>query len=1229
MKKPLLPAFLLVILTGGFAAGQSRDSLRPPPAYTVFLMGDAGAPATGGTDPNLNTMRVQMDKAGKNSAVIYLGDNIYPNGLADPDELSRGNGEEKMKAQLDMLKGYPGRPFFVPGNHDWDRMGPKGWRRVQNQAQYIHSYLGREDVFFPQGGCPGPVEIPLTDKLVLVMMDTQWYLHPWDKPGEESDCEARDLSEMLVQLDDIIGRNIHKRVIVAAHHPMYTYGPHGRYYTWKNHIFPLLDVKPGLYIPLPVIGSVYPLYRQLIGSRQDVPHPMYRQMKRGITAVLRQHPQAIWVNGHEHALEHIVADSINYIVSGSGSKMTPVKKGRLAKYVTGQVGFARVDYYPGGEGWLSFWKPAPGQPEGERLYEAKILPAYREQNPPPDPADRRDSKDTTVAMAAGNIYQATSLRKFFLGENYREVWTTPVGVPVFRLGREAGGLSIDKRGGGMQTRSLRLKARDGRQYVLRSVEKYAENAVPKNLRSAFVADIVQDQISASHPFAALAVAPLADAAGIMHTNPKVVFVPDDPRLGRNRQAFANSLALFEERPDEGFEKTDIFGGAEKIYSTDKMMEKLYGDNDNRVDQRAVLRARLFDMLIGDWDRHDDQWRWAVFTGENGKVYKPIPLDRDQAFFVNNGVLPWLASRSWLMPKIQGFGYRIRNVAGFNFNARYFDRSFLNQPGLDDWKATADTLRLLLTDTVIEGAIRQWPEEIFRLSGETVIARLKQRRDDLAGYAETHYRFLAREADVVGSDKNERFNVERLPAGDTRVTVRKLDKSGQPAQVLYERTFRLPETREIRLYGLGGEDQFVVYGQARKGVRVRIIGGKGKDQITDSSRVAGLENKTLVYDTRKGNALRLGPESRDMTSGHPLVNDYNRKAFRYDYVAPLLSVQFNPDDGIFLGGGFIVRKQGFRHEPFVAQHRFTGNFAVATQAYNFRYTGDFTDVIGPLNLQVNGEIRAPNFVNNFFGLGNETRFDKGQGIDYYRVRFEDWAFNALLTHNIGKTAFFFFGPALESVEVEETGQRFIDRLDENKLPDRQNLFDRKTYGGGKFGFDIDSRDSKISPLSGVHWHTEGTFYRGINGSARSLSRIQTDLAFYWSFRLPARLTLATRFGGGINFSDYEFFQANALGGLTNLRGYRRTRFSGGSSFYNNTELRLKLFTFRSYFFPSNAGILAFGDVGRVWQDGENSRQWHQGYGSGIWITPFNAVVVSAMYGFSRESRIPMLRVGFFF
>ena len=52
------------------------------------------------------------------------------------------------------------------------------------------------------------------------------------------------------------------------------------------------------------------------------------------------------------------------------------------------------------------------------------------------------------------------------------------------------------------------------------------------------------------------------------------------------------------------------------------------------DQDQVLRSRLFDIWIGDWDRHDDQWRWASFKDKNGfTYYQPIPRDRDQIFFL--------------------------------------------------------------------------------------------------------------------------------------------------------------------------------------------------------------------------------------------------------------------------------------------------------------------------------------------------------------------------------------------------------------------------------------------------------------------------------------------------------------------------------------------------------------------------------------------------------------------
>ena len=147
-----------------------------------------------------------------------------------------------------------------------------------------------------------------------------------------------------------------------------------------------------------------------------------------------------------------------------------------------------------------------------------------------------------------------------------------------------------------------------------------------------------------------------------------------------------------------------------------MIEKLADDNDNRVDDEFVLRNRLFDLIIGDWDRHDDQWRWATTGEKKDEVYKPIPRDRDQTFFVNEGKLAKIWSRKWALPKFEGFDEDIDWPPGLSFNARHFDRTFLNGLSKDDWIRAAEDLKRDLTDEVIESSVRRWPAEIFKLDG---------------------------------------------------------------------------------------------------------------------------------------------------------------------------------------------------------------------------------------------------------------------------------------------------------------------------------------------------------------------------------------------------------------------------------------------------------------------------------------------------------------------------------
>ncbi|MEM9341214.1 MAG: hypothetical protein AAGA66_20965, partial [Bacteroidota bacterium] len=128
---------------------------------------------------------------------------------------------------------------------------------------------------------------------------------------------------------------------------------------------------------------------------------------------------------------------------------------------------------------------------------------------------------------------------------------------------------------------------------------------------------------------------------------------------------------------------------------------------------------------------------------------------------------------------------------------------------------------------------------------------------------------------------------------------------------------------------------------------------------------------------------------------------------------------------------------------------------------------------------------------------------------------------------------------------------------------------------------------------------------------------------------AKLVIANRIGAAHNTDDFEFFNANTLGGRSNLRGYRRTRFYGKTSFYHNIDLRLKLFSFRSYIFPGQFGLLAFHDTGRVWIDDERSDTWHTGRGFGVWVSPLNSLVLNINYAFGGDENIPAFYFNYFF
>jgi hypothetical protein len=302
----------------------------------------------------------------------------------------------------------------------------------------------------------------------------------------------------------------------------------------------------------------------------------------------------------------------------------------------------------------------------------------------------------SIDVVPAHRYQVGPLQQFLLGKGYRDLWTRSIRVPVLDLSTFAGGLTPDREGGGSHTQTLHLSGADGKSYVFRSVDKAMKRGLPDELQHTPLEGVIQDGISSLHPAGALVVPVLLRALGLLHVLPALYFMPDDPRLGEFRSTFANMLGLLEERPDDAKAGTSSFPGYEKIISTPKLKERITKSTRDRVDSRAFLTARLFDFLIGDTDRTDDQWRWAGVEANGVHIWRPIPRDRDWAFINANGALDNLVRMFY--SKLVTFDARFPSIQALTLSSFQLDRELLNDLAKPAWDSTVAHIQTKLRMT---------------------------------------------------------------------------------------------------------------------------------------------------------------------------------------------------------------------------------------------------------------------------------------------------------------------------------------------------------------------------------------------------------------------------------------------------------------------------------------------------------------------------------------------------
>ncbi len=1183
--------------------------------HTVYLIGDAG------DDPRSNVeLRKNLKKnleLHEESSIFFLGDNIYPHGMHKKSSKHRYDDEKKIEGQLEIVKKHKGRKVFIPGNHDWKQGKDGGHKYVKRQQKFVEKYLNDDDSFVPDGACPGPEVIEVSEDLAIIVIDTQWWIHTFEKPrGEKDDCSVQNTEQFMLLFKDALRKYRRRNVIVVGHHPLYSNGEHGGKFPLKQHLFPLTAVSKGLYIPLPVIGSIYPGYRAILGDRQDIQHPKYAAMKREIVYAISQYENVVYAAGHEHNLQYKVFNQNHHIVSGAGSKSTYLAKNKQIEFGSEEKGYSRLSYLKSGEVWMEFINE-----EGKRIFTKHLYDkTIKHSGSPAVPVVSYEGQTQVVVPEPG--YAAGKFKRTIFGDLNRDLWTTPIEVPYLDIHTVHGGLSPIKQGGGMQSVSLRMKGGDGHQYVLRKIRKDATLLVDKNLRQTAAKTIVYDEIAGSHPYASIVIPSLAKSIGIYSTDPSLVFVPDDLILGDFQDIFGGSFCLIEERPDGDMSDFAQSGASEKVVSYSKTIEKTHEKYHHIIDERFVLKSRLTDILIGDWDRHDDQWRWATFKNEDWTVYRPIPRDRDQAFFQFDGIVPSVANRKWMLRKFQNWDKKTRDMAGLNYNARFFDRAFLSSLDRQDWKEITQEIKVALSDAEIDKALALFASEVDTSHTAFVASTLKYRRDDLTNLAEEYYEILAKKVDVVGKLKSDYFEVVRHKDGRVEVSIYPYKKGEKvESERYFHRLFDRRETKEIRLYGLGGEDHYDISGQAKKSIKVRVIAGYDKDFFDDKSLVKGGGKKTLIYDSekRKGakNIARFGNETKTFLVSEKKGMEYVRREFKYNKLTPLPYVGSNPDDGVFVGLKATHIKHGFKKSPYAIKQTFGANVATRTDAYNLLWKLDAKSVLKSLDMGLKFEFNNP-FVFRYTGTGNEPFFVANTADT--RVRYKQVTVDPYFGFSSGSGASVLrFGPRLQYIDLKAK-----DQGDQLTIPDQEDLF-----LGASVSYEYRSTDSQVEPWRGIHFKT----LLRTNSSANqdlSFTQVNSSLATYMPLQwMPLRTTLALRSAVGRNWGDFAFYQAQFLGGQKELRGIGRNRYSGSTAFYNNAEVRVAFRKADKKVRFIGIGALAHFDYGRVWAEGENSNLWHRSYGGGLYFNVLNVQVININYSVSDINDAIIVGTALFF
>ncbi len=810
----------------------------------------------------------------------------------------------------------------------------------------------------------------------------------------------------------------------------------------------------------------------------------------------------------------------------------------------------------------------------------------------------RGDPPSQVVVEAGKRYRASWLTRLFLGQQWRDLWTTPIELPVLDLASFDGGLSPDREGGGMQTKNLRFKSANGRRWVFRSVDKDPTRILSPEVRQSILGNIAQDLTSTINPGGALITAPLLEAAGVLHATPVLYVMPDDPRLGEFRAGFAGLVGMVETREERSIP------GVDKVETTRELLARLEERSDEQVDAADYLRARLIDIFVNDWDRHVDQWRWVRFKEGGLRTWRAVPRDRDQAFSRFNGFLPSVAE--YYTKQLTSFSDGYPSIEKVTFSGRYTDRRFLVRLEKQRWDAITEEVLAKLSDAVIDDAVHHLPKEMYAKAGAAITEALRARRDQFRRASEEFYRLLAKDVDIRGTEGADDAEVLRNADGSVEVSLYSRDEgTGQRVgPAFFHRVLKADETDEIRLYLLGGADRVVVEGAGEKSILVRIIIPGAEAQIIDRSRCGGCTE-----------IRHVGAPPDKLSARFETLRDWGHDLLFF----PALS--FDATRGLVVGASGTLTRYGFELDPFADKTTFGAVYSTGANQPRVDYLSYFR-TRSPISVIAFATYSGIDQL-NYFGLGNESIRDPALAASgFYRVPQKKIILHPLLDYAVA-------GPLHARVGALF---KYVSSVEGAPIAAGRPGFGAMSVAAAEASLNIDGTHGDAIAERGFKLTLIGRYYPQVLSLTSDFAKARAEASSFVGAHVLTDFLLGLHVAGEKNWGRYPFHEAAFLGGIPGavgfdpgmptgnlLRGHDLNRFAGDASLVGNAELRAALGSYNSIL-PMRFGLVALADLGRVFLASESSKRWHTGAGGGLWVT-----ILAAVPGFSVSTTLNALVV----